>query len=135
MFEFLFKFPSTVFSKGQFVLLAGWPRWLLALLVLGAAGGLALLMYRRLPQATPLVRNWRLGVLWLLQTSLVAVLLILLWQPAILVAELKPEQNIIAVLVDDSRSMGITEDGATREQQAVQTLQNGVLDSLNKSFQ
>jgi len=25
MFEFLFKYPATVFSKGQFVLLAAWP--------------------------------------------------------------------------------------------------------------
>ena len=49
-------------------------------------------------------------------------MLILLWQPAILVAELKPQQNIIAVLVDDSRSMGITENGATREAQADQGL-------------
>ena len=135
MFDFLFKYPSTVFSKGQFVLLGVWPRWLLALLMLGAAAGLALLMYRRLPQATPLVRSWRLGVLWLLQTALVLVLLILLWQPAILVAELKPQQNIIAVLVDDSRSMSITEDGATREQQAVKALQSGALNELEQKFQ
>jgi hypothetical protein len=42
-----------------------------------------------------------------LQTLLAALLLALLWQPAITVAELKPQQNIIAVLVDDSRSMAI----------------------------
>jgi hypothetical protein len=48
---------------------------------------------------------------------------------------LKPQQNIIAVLVDDSRSMAISEDGSTRQAQAVQALQNGVLDSLNRSFQ
>ena len=46
----------------------------------------------------------------------------LLWQPAILVAELRPQQNIIAVLVDDSRSMAIADDGATREAQAVKAL-------------
>ncbi len=64
-----------------------------------------------------------------------ALLLVLLWQPAITVAELKPQQNIIAVLVDDSRSMAISEDGSTRQAQAVQALQNGVLASLNRSFQ
>jgi uncharacterized membrane protein len=63
------------------------------------------------------------------------VLLVLLWQPALTVAELKPQQNIIAVLVDDSRSMAIAEDGSTRQAQAVKALQNGVLDSLNRSFQ
>jgi len=58
----------------------------------------------------------------------------LLWQPAITIAELKPQQNIIAVLVDDSRSMGISEDGSTRQAQAVSALQNGVLASLNHAF-
>ncbi len=64
-----------------------------------------------------------------------AIVLVLLWQPAITVAELKPQQNIIAVLVDDSRSMGMSEDGSTRQAQAVKALQNGVLASLNRSFQ
>ncbi len=70
-----------------------------------------------------------------LQTLLAALVLVLLWQPAITVAELKPQQNIIAVLVDDSRSMGISEDGSTREAHAVNALQNGVLANLNRSFQ
>jgi uncharacterized membrane protein len=63
------------------------------------------------------------------------VLLVLLWHPAITVAELKKQQNIIAVLVDDSRSMAISDDGSTRQAQAVKALENGVLDSLNRSFQ
>ena len=79
---------------------------------------LAALIRSRFPQAAPALRNWRLWLIWLLQSSLAAVLLILLWQPAILVAELKPQQNIIAVLIDDSRSMAITEDGVTRQAQA-----------------
>ena len=33
MFEFLFKYPATVFSRGQFVLLAPWPVWLLVVAV------------------------------------------------------------------------------------------------------
>ena len=36
-----------------------------------------------------------------------AVLLLLLWQPAVTITELKPQQNIIAFLVDDSRSMSL----------------------------
>src|SRR5438309_5062410 len=76
-----------------------------------------------------------MAVLWFLQTALAALLLTLLWQPALMVAELKPQQNIIAVLVDDSRSMGISEDGSTRQAQAVKALQDGVLAGLNRSFQ
>ena len=81
------------------------------------------------------MRSWRAWVIWGLQTLLAALVLVLLWQPAITIAELKPQQNIIAVLVDDSRSMGISEDGHTREAQAVKRFRSGVLASLNRSFQ
>jgi uncharacterized membrane protein len=135
MFEFLFKYPRAVFSKGDLVLLGAWPKWALVVILLAAAAGLAWLIRSKLPQASPHVRNWKAGVIWLLQFALAALLLILLWQPAILVAELRPQQNIIAVLVDDSRSMAIADNGATRESQAVQALQGGVLDELQKKFQ
>ena len=39
MFEFLFKYPEAVFSRGTFVLLGGWPLWLLALAILAAGAG------------------------------------------------------------------------------------------------
>jgi len=61
--------------------------------------------------------------------------LVLLWQPAIVIAELKPQQNIVAVLIDDSRSMGIAEGGTTREEQAARALRNGVLAQLQEKFQ
>ena len=135
MFEFFFKYPRSVYARGQFSLLGAWPKWVLVLLILAAAIGLAWLIRSRLAQAAPLLQSWRAWVIWSLQTLLAAVILVLLWQPAITVAELKPQQNIIAVLVDDSRSMGITEGGSTRQTQAVTALQNGVLDNLNRSFQ
>src|SRR6202142_1144977 len=111
MFEFLFKYPRTVFSKGDFVLLGAWPKWVLVLFLLAAAAGLAWLIRSKLPQASPHIRNWKAGTIWFLQFALAALVLILLWQPAILVAELRPQQNIIAVLVDDSRSMPVPNTG------------------------
>ena len=81
------------------------------------------------------MRGWRAWLIWSLQTLLAALVLVLLWQPAITVAELKPQQNIIAVVLDDSRSMAINENGVTREAQAVKALQDGVLANLNKTFQ
>ena len=135
MFEFLFKYPVSVFSKGQIVLLGSWPKWILGLLIVGAAAGLAWLIRSRLPQAAASVKNWRAGCIWLLESSLAALLLILLWQPTIMIAQLTPQQNIIAVLVDDSRSMGISDDGTTREAQAVKALQEGALSELQKKFQ
>ena len=135
MFEFFLKYPRSAYARGQFALLGAWPKWMLVLLIVAAATGLAWLIRSRLAEAAPVMRSWRAWVIWALQTLLAAILLVLLWQPAITVAELKPQQNIIAVLVDDSRSMAIFEDGSTRQAQAVKALQNGVLDSLNRSFQ
>src|SRR5580658_5503057 len=135
MFEFFLKYPRSVYARGQFALLGAWPKWMLALAILAAAAGLFWLIRSRLLQAAPVMRSWRVWVIWSLQTLLAAILLVLLWQPAITVAELKPQQNIIAVLVDDSRSMAISEDGVTREAQAVKSLQSGVLAGLNHGFQ
>jgi uncharacterized membrane protein len=135
MFEFFFKYPRSMYARGQFALLGAWPKWILVLLILAVAAGLAWLIRSRLARAAPVMRGWRAWVVWGLQTLMAALLLVLLWQPAITVAELRPQQNIIAVLVDDSRSMAISEDGVTRQAQAVKALQQGVLASLNRSFQ
>ena len=112
MFEFFFKYPIPVFTKGKYILLGAWPGWVLVLLVVRAVGGLAWLIWRRLPEAAPRIRNWRAWLMWALEAAMVALLLLLLWEPAITVAELKSQQNIIAVLVDDSRSMAIADAGA-----------------------
>jgi uncharacterized membrane protein len=139
MFEFFFKYPIPVFTKGKYILLGAWPGWVLALLVVLSAGGLAWQIWRLLPEAVPRVRNWRAGLIWGLEAAMVALLLLLLWEPAITMAELKSQQNIIAVLVDDSRSMGIADAGAdgkaTREAAAVKALEDGVLAGLQKKFQ
>jgi len=143
MFEFFFKYPIPVFTRGKFILLGRWPGWLLLLLIAVSAIGLGVLIFLRLPEAAPRVRNWRAWVVWALESALVALLLLLLWEPAITVAELKSQQNIIAVLVDDSRSMAIADSGddsrGTREAAAVKTLVSrgagGVLAGLEKRFQ
>ena len=109
MFSFLFKYPIPVFTKGRLVLLGAWPGWLLLVLVVVAAAGLGAIIRAQLPGASPLMQTWRAVVIWGLQASFVALVLLLLWQPAMTVAELKSQQNMIAVLVDDSRSMSIAD--------------------------
>jgi uncharacterized membrane protein len=138
MFEFLFKYPIPVFTKGKFILLGAWPGWLLVVLILVSAAGLAGLIWRQLPEAAPRMRNWRAWLIWGLEAAMVALVLLLLWEPAITVAELKSQQNIIAVLVDDSRSMSIADEGAdaktVRETAAVEALSK-LLPGLDKKFQ
>ncbi|MGA8632411.1 MAG: hypothetical protein WCC31_07100 [Terracidiphilus sp.] len=136
MFQFFFKYPSTVFTKGRFVLLGAWPAWLLPVLIVAAACGLGLLIRSRLANAAPNVRNWRAWILWAMQSALVSLVLFLLWQPAIVIGELSSQQNIIAVVVDNSRSMNIADsDGRTREAAAIAALEGGLLAGLSKRFQ
>jgi uncharacterized membrane protein len=136
MFQFLFKYPGPVFTKGHLVMLSPWPSWLLPLLIVALAGGLAVLVHRRLRDAAPKLQSWRAWVVWGLQSALVALILFLLWQPAMSVSSLNSQQNIIAVVVDDSRSMAIADsDGKTRESAALAVLQGGVLSGLQKRFQ
>lgn len=136
MFQFLFKYPSPVFTKGRFVLLSPLPVWLLLLLIAVCSGGLALLIRRRLNNATPGLRSWRGWVVWGMQSTVASLLLLLLWRPAMTVAALSSQKNIIAVVIDDSRSMAIRDSGgATREEAALAVLQNGLLSGLQKRFQ
>src|SRR6185369_11369509 len=103
MFTFLFKYPLSAFSRGQVVLLGPWPTWILWVAILLAAAGLAWWMRARLLRAPagPLAASrptWRAAAIWLLQTGLAVVVLLVIWQPALLITELKAQQDVIAFL-------------------------------------
>ena len=135
MFEFLFKYPSTVFSKGTFVLLGQWPLWLLIAALAAAALGLGWTIWNRRTRVAPTMRGPRTAVVWLLQSSLVCLLLFLLWQPALSIATLRPQQNIVAVVIDDSKSMATQDDGKSRHDQVLNALNSGLIKSLQSKFQ
>jgi uncharacterized membrane protein len=135
MFELLFKYPSSVFSKGSFVLLSGWPLWCLGAGVVIAAIALGWLVWRR-SQGSQSVGKVRSGAVWILQTVMVALLLFLLWHPALSVATLKPQQNIVAVVLDDSASMAVADEGSSaRKDRAISVLNSGLLNDLQNKFQ
>jgi uncharacterized membrane protein len=132
MFEFLFKYSRTVYHQGNFVFLNSWPVWMLWACVALAAAGLGWLVWRKGGMANPL----RFGAVWLLQTALAALLLFMLWRPALSVSTLKPQQNVVAVLVDDSSSMATQDEGGgSRKDAAVKVLNAGLLDKLKEKFQ
>ena len=135
MFEFLFKYPEAVFSRGTFVLLGGWPVWLLVLAILAAAAGLGWVVWQRAGSGR--VAGARSAAVWVLQTLLASVLLLMLWHPALSVATLRPQQNIVAVVVDDSSSMAQADEagGATRRAAAVNILNSGLINDLKGKFQ
>jgi uncharacterized membrane protein len=131
MFEFLFKYPASVFAKGRFVLLSSWPVWILAACCAAAALALAWHVRRNRANLTGL----RPAVVWMLESSFVALLFLLLWRPALSVTTLRPQQNLVAVVVDDSRSMALEENGSARIAQAIHVLDSGLLSQLRRRFQ
>ena len=131
MFELLFKYPASLFHKGKFVLLTPWPLWILAIAIVVAAG----LLYWHIRRNHGLLTGARPLAIWLLETSLVALILFLLWHPALSVATLRPQQNVIAVLVDDSHSMSINDSSGARLANAQAVLNGGLLKSLGDRFQ
>jgi ribosomal protein L18E len=135
MFEFLFKYPRTVFSKGTFVLLGSWPHWVLTAAILATAGLLAWTIWHRRARLASSMHGTRAVIVWSLQSALVALMLFLLWEPALSVAALKPQQNIIAVIADDSRSMAILDSNQSRQQEAIKLLDSGLLKDLQARFQ
>ena len=127
MFELFFKYPFEAFTKGQIVLLGRWPVWLLAaLLVVGAVAFGWPMWRKRQFDARPFA-------IWALQTATLAMLLLMLWQPALSVATLRQQQNIVAVVADDSRSMATLDNGVSRREQLLKSL-NAIKD-LDKKFQ
>ena len=105
MFEWLFKYPSDVYREAVFTfgtdLAPAW--WIL----IGAVA-VALL-------AASLVRRGRLArwpvprrlVVFGFQAATLGVILALLAEPTLMVRQLKPGANTVAVLIDDSESMSL----------------------------
>jgi hypothetical protein len=132
MFEFLFKYSRSVYHQGSFVFLSGWPVWLLWTSIIAAAAVLGVLVWRRWGAENPA----RSTAIWLLQALLAALVLFMMWRPALSIATLKPQQNIVAVLVDDSSSMAAKdENGGSRKDSATAVLNAGLLDKLKEKFQ
>ncbi len=131
MFEFLFKYPLAAYRKGEFLFASGWPGWLLAAACALAAAGLAWHV-RRAEHRLPL---GAVGVVWSLQCLAAALVLTLLWQPALAIQSLKNRQNAVAVLLDTSRSMSFGEAGVSRLARASEALAGSVLPALAGKFQ
>ena len=128
MFEFLFlNIHLRRSAKAPSCYLGQWPLRLLIAAFVAAVLGLGWTIWRRRRAVAPTMRGPRTAVVWILQSLLVCLLLFLLWQPALSIATLRPQQNIVAVVIDDSKSMVTQDDGKSRHEQVLSTLNGGLL--------
>lgn len=109
IFALLFKFSPFFFSEGTFAFLGPLASWQF-LLVTGALFGGILFLYRGV-----VTKLGRRGFLLLALKLLFALLVVvLLMRPTLTISTMVPQQSILALLVDNSKSMGILENGSPR---------------------
>ncbi len=130
MFQLFFKYPISVWRKGELLFASGWSVWLLALLALAAAGFLAWNLWNS-PSRFSLRQK---AALWSLQAAMAVLALLLLWRPALGIQSLRNQQNVVAVLIDSSRSMAIGEGGLSRIERVYEALPP-VVEKLSEKFQ
>jgi len=131
LFELLFKYSRTTFEQGDFLFASGWPLWLLVVVSLAATIGIGYSLLQR-RDSLSLVRLIALAGL---QTAMVTLVLVLLWQPALSSDTLRAKDNTVALLLDTSASMSYGEAGESRLQQAVAALNDGVLEDLSATLE
>ena len=111
IFEFLFKYRPLLFQEGEFTFASPWP----VLIVLGGVAVVtmpALLTYGAARGASS---RWDRGVMAALRLGLVAILVFILFRPTLILTSVVAQRNFVGVLIDDSQSMGITnQDGVAR---------------------
>ncbi|MDZ7780989.1 MAG: glutamine amidotransferase [Gemmatimonadota bacterium] len=113
VFEFLFKYRPLVFEQGDFTLAAsGSARIWIGVAAVAAIAVTASYTYAR-GRSTPVER----GIMAALRVGLVLLLAFALLQPTLVVSTVVPQQNFVGVLIDDSRSMSLT-DGAEEPRSA-----------------
>jgi uncharacterized membrane protein len=156
LFRFLFEYRPVVFQQGEFRLTPGPGAYVgLALAVLAAVA--AVVSYRRTsgifrlkPEAATSAqgtaasgfsRKFSLFGLLAIRVALIALLAICLLRPVLVVKAAVPQQNFLAVLIDDSRSMQIADadesEGQTRGEYARQQFgdrTSGLLKPLSEKF-
>jgi uncharacterized membrane protein len=111
VWEFLFKYPAEMFARGAITLSAS--VWVYLGIVVAAAIAIPTLLYYR--RATDSLRKTDRTVLTLVRTATVALLTLALFQPILTVTNTVSQRSIVAVLLDDSVSMGVADQGgATR---------------------
>lgn len=126
MFEFFFKYSPAIFEESEFILANTWPIWFLYTLgFIFLASCLFMLIWQR-----KVLSLYQLASIGGLQALMLALILFVLWQPALVTERLVGGENAVAVLLDSSASMALIENGETRMDQAQALLSEEGLEEL-----
>ena len=106
LLTFLFKYPARVWERGEIVWSPVVPPWIVALLAI-VAMVLVAVSYNRV---TGLRRGTRTALV-LLRAAVLLLVIACLLRPTLVVATAVPQRNVLAVLLDDSRSMALKDLG------------------------
>ncbi|MFT5321386.1 MAG: putative membrane protein [Pseudohongiellaceae bacterium] len=114
MIEFFFKYPRSVFNDSDFIFASAWPIWMMFGVILAFLAALVVLFMRR-----PGNMSWlQLGSIGFVQLLMLTVVMVVVWQPALVSERLLSGENAVAIMLDTSGSMTFNEGGATRMDQA-----------------
>lgn len=132
-FRLFFKYEPLVFEQGQFVLGATRSMWLVALAAIAAALYVAWTYWQlRAIESRPR------AILLATRIALLLVLIVALLRPMLLLRVAVPQQNVVGVLIDDSRSMQVADEGSGTRADYVRSQIDGegapLLDALNRRF-
>jgi uncharacterized membrane protein len=134
LFQLLFEYRPVVFSQGD-LRFAAWSGSYVALIVAILAIGTAVMTYRT--GGARLKRRDRI-VLAGLRVALITLIAVCLFRPVLVVKAAVEQQNFVAVLLDDSRSMQIAdhngEPRANFVRQDFGAADRGVLKTLSERF-
>lgn len=115
LFKFLFKYRPIVFQDGELTFEARAPGMFLGLGLILILGTYFLYQRHRPAKAS---RN-RIRLLALCRSLIVVLLVFILLRPALRISTVVPGENFLAVLLDDSRSMGLTDSSETESRGTV----------------
>ena len=130
MFDWLLNSSKADFDAGKLTFATSWSPWWLCALVIIAALLIGFSLWRKRQHLS----GQKLTVLWFLQTAIAALLLVMIWQPALKVQAIAPGENSVVVLLDTSASMQVESDGANRYTTSRDTLTNDLIPDLKKYF-
>ncbi len=105
VFQLLFNYRPVIFQQGEFRLVPSTGSYVAAAIAV-AAIGITFLTYRSARSKSGAVHRF---VLAALRTATLLLMLFCLFRPVLVIKAAVPQQNFLGVLIDDSRSMQITD--------------------------